>query len=248
MGDDEAFRYSRHIGLPQLGTEGQNKLAQSNVLIIGIGGLGTSAALYLANSGIGHLILNDFDRVDASNLPRQILYRPEDTGSFKTDSASGMLKSWNPAVRLTTLNERLSEAQLSSTVAGADAVLDCSDNFATRTLINRICVNAKKPLISGAAIRFEGQLAVFPNNQADQPCYSCLYAEADENLDDCAGQGILAPVAGMIGCMMATETIKALAGLESRHSGSLWLYDGLAGTSRVIRIPRRKNCAVCKDR
>ena len=248
MGDDSALRYSRHIGLPQLGAQGQQQLAQSSALIVGIGGLGATASLYLANSGLGRLVINDFDRVDATNLPRQILYRPEHVGAFKTDAASEMLQTWNPALKLTAINARLDDAGLAETGSGVDVVLDCSDNFATRTLINRVCVAAATPLVSGAAIRFEGQLAVFSNDRDDAPCYRCLYTEADENLENCAGQGILAPVAGTIGCMMATETIKVLTGLDSDLNGHLWLYDGLAGSSRTIRIRRRDDCPVCASR
>jgi molybdopterin/thiamine biosynthesis adenylyltransferase len=245
MGDQSAQRYSRHIGLPQIGTDGQQRLQSSSALIIGMGGLGATAGLYLANSGVGHLVINDFDRVDSSNLPRQILFQPVDVDRFKVEAAAQRLRAWNPELNITQINRRLDELTLAETVSGCDIVLDCTDNFATRSAINRACVQTGTPLVSGAAIRFEGQLAVFRNDMPGEPCYNCLYSEADENLESCAGQGILASVAGTIGCMMATEAIKRLAGLDTELGGMLWVYDGLAGLSRSIRIKRRADCPVC---
>lgn len=239
------MRYARHIALPQVGAAGQERLAASHALVIGLGGLGSPASLYLANAGVGQLTICDHDRVDATNLPRQILFGTGDIGEPKTSAAAKALKLGNPDVAIMELEGRLTEAQLSAAVATADVVLDCTDNFQTRTLINRVCAPRKKTLVTGAAIRFEGQLTVFDFARKERPCYSCLYSAADENFGDCAGQGILAPVAGTIGCMMATEALKALLGMESDLQGKVWIYDALAGTSRTIGIPARADCPVC---
>jgi len=245
MTEADTLRYSRQLALPQIGPRGQAQIARGSALVVGLGGLGATAALYLGNAGVGHLVINDFDRVDPTNLPRQILYTGADVGEFKTHAAAETLGHSNPELKVSILNRRLAADELDDAVRACDVVLDCTDNFATRLDINRACVDARKPLVSGAAIRFEGQLAVFNPAQAGGPCYRCLYSEADENLDDCAGQGILAPVAGMVGCMMATETIKLLAGLNSDLVGRLWVYDGLAGTSRTLGIAPDPACPVC---
>jgi molybdopterin/thiamine biosynthesis adenylyltransferase len=246
--DDQRRRLSRQIALTQIGEEGQQLIGRGSALVIGLGGLGAPAALYLANAGIGHLVLNDFDRVDASNLPRQILFRPGDVGEFKTHAAGAQLAQSSPDLHVAVLNRRLDDAELADAVAACGVVLDCTDNFATRVRINAACAAAGKPLVSGAAIRFEGQLAVFRHDQAGGPCYSCLYSDADETLENCAGQGILGPVAGTVGCMMATETLKILAGLPSDLAGKLWVYDALAGNSRSLRINPRSDCPVCAQR
>lgn len=243
--DARSLRYSRQLSLPQIGAEGQEKLDQCTALIVGLGGLGAPAALYLASSGIGHLILNDFDRVDLSNLPRQILFRDTDVGQFKTDAASRHLQTVNPALGTTKVSERLENEALDGVIASADIVLDCTDNFSARTMINDACVRTRTPLVSGAAIRFEGQLSVFRADRPGGPCYRCLYSEADENLENCAGQGVLASLTGTVGCMMATETIKALLGIDSDLIGKLWLYDGLTGSTRSVSIPTRPDCPAC---
>lgn len=240
-----ATRYSRHLALPNVGAEGQARLAATSVLVVGLGGLGAPAVLYLASSGIGSLVINDFDRVDETNLPRQVLFRPADVGEFKTHATAARLHECNPAVGVNILNRRLDDDELNDAVAACDIVLDCTDNFATRVRINRACVAQKTPLVTGAAIRFEGQLAVFRHDRPGGPCYQCLYSEADENLDNCAGQGVFAAVPGTIGCMMANEAAKLAAGLESNLAGRLWVYDGLAGTSRSIGISARADCPVC---
>jgi molybdopterin/thiamine biosynthesis adenylyltransferase len=243
--DARSLRYSRQLSLPQIGAEGQEKLDQSTALMVGLGGLGAPAALYLASSGIGHLILNDFDRVDLSNLPRQIIFRESDVGQFKTGAASRHLQAANPALDTTEISERLEIEALADVIASADIVLDCTDNFSARTTINDACVQTGTPLVSGAAIRFEGQLTVFRADRPGGPCYRCLYSEADENLENCAGQGVLASLAGTVGCMMATETIKVLLGIDSDLNGKLWLYDGLTGSTRSVSIPPRPDCPVC---
>ncbi|MDJ0927577.1 MAG: HesA/MoeB/ThiF family protein [Gammaproteobacteria bacterium] len=239
------LRYARHLALPQVAEAGQQRLAQSNALVIGLGGLGATAALYLGNSGIGHLVINDFDRVDESNLPRQILFQPGDVDQFKTHAAAEKLRDWNPELKVSVLNRRLAEDELADAVSACDVVLDCTDNFATRMRINAACAEARTPMISGAAIRLEGQLAIFRHADGKGPCYRCLYTEDDESTENCAGQGILGPVAGTIGCMMATEAIKVLAGLPSDLDGRLWIYDGLAGSSRIVGISQREDCPIC---
>jgi len=239
------MRYARHITLPQIGPAGQSRLEACHALVIGLGGLGSPASLYLANAGVGQLTLNDHDRVDETNLPRQILFGTQDIGVAKTSAAAASLNRSNPAVSTNELEGRLTERQLTDAVAAADVVLDCTDNFSSRTLINQVCAQQKTTLITGAAIRFEGQLSVFDFSREPQPCYSCLYAAEDENFGDCAGQGILAPVVGTIGCMMATEALKALLGLASDLQGKVWIYDALSGSSRTLNIPARDDCPVC---
>jgi molybdopterin/thiamine biosynthesis adenylyltransferase len=239
------IRYSRQITLPAIGATGQQRLGDTSVLIVGMGGLGTPASMYLANSGVGQLLINDFDTVDTSNLPRQVLYRDADTGKPKATAAAECLKLINPNVTTIAMGSRLDRVGLTELTAAVDVVLDCTDNFTSRWLINEVCADMKTPLVSGAAIRWEGQLAVFRHDQAGGPCYRCLYSEADENLNDCAGQGIVAPVAGTVGTMMATEAIKLLLDIESASAGNLWIYDGLAGTSKTIAIPAQPDCPVC---
>jgi adenylyltransferase/sulfurtransferase len=245
----DSLRYARHIALPRFGIEGQERLRQSSALIVGLGGLGSVASLYLANAGIGHLLINDFDRVDVSNLPRQLLFRAADTGVFKTDATAARLREVNPAVQVRTLNGQLDANALQAAAQDCDLVLDCSDNFRTRLLINAACVATRKPLVSGAAIRFEGQVAVFPN-QGTGPCYRCLYSDEDENFESCTGQGILAPVAGLIGAVLATEALKLLLDLDAGLPGPglrnrLWVYDGLGSTTRSVAIRRKPDCPVC---
>lgn len=241
-------RYSRQIALPQLGAAGQGRLAGATALVIGLGGLGCPAALYLARSGVGQLLLNDFDRIDESNLPRQILFAPADLGRNKAEVAAERLASFDPALKLRALPQRLDAADLREAIQCTDIVLDATDNFATRWLINRSCVAARKPLVSGAAIRFEGQVALFRHDRPGGPCYRCLYDENDENLEHCTGQGILAPVAGAIGALMATEALKVLGGIDAGLAGRLWIHDLLAGASHTIAIQRRPDCPVCSGR
>jgi molybdopterin/thiamine biosynthesis adenylyltransferase len=245
MSEDNALRFSRQLSLPQIGSAGQARLANSTVLIIGLGGLGCTASLYTATSGVGQLLINDFDKVDTTNLPRQILFSGANIGDFKTTATARALKIQSPDLEVTELNQRLAENELAEVIEQCDVVLDCTDNFASRTTINKACFVKSKPLVSGAAIRFEGQLTVFRADRSTGPCYNCLYTEEDDNLEDCAGQGILAPVAGTIGCMMATEAIKVLLDLESELAGKLWAYDGLTGAARAVKIRQRPGCRVC---
>lgn len=244
----DALRYSRQIALPQIGAAGQERIGSGSALVIGLGGLGCPAALYLATAGIGRLALNDFDRVDASNLARQVLFTAADVGRRKAEAAAARLAAQDTGTQLVTYPERLDESALARAVAAVDVVLDATDNFPARWLINRVCAQLRRPLVSGAAIRFEAQLAVFRLDRTAGPCYRCLYAEDDENLQDCAGQGILGPVAGATGTLMAAEALELLAGLDSGLNGRLWIHDALSGNSHTVEIPRRPDCPVCRLR
>jgi molybdopterin/thiamine biosynthesis adenylyltransferase len=240
-------RYARHVALAEVGEAGQARLRAGSALIVGLGGLGCPAAQFLATSGIGRLVLNDFDRVDETNLPRQILYTAEDVGKLKVEAAAARLRALNPGVGVTTLAERLDERALAAAVAGVDVVLDGSDNFATRFAVNRACVAQRKPLVSGAAVRLEGQIAVFPN-RAGEPCYSCLYDDEDEWLGDCQGNGVLAPVPGVIGTLMAAEALKLLLGWESALHGRLLLWDAKRGEWQSVALEQDPDCEICRGR
>jgi adenylyltransferase/sulfurtransferase len=240
--DTQPGRAARHIALPQIGEAGQERLASSTALLIGIGGIGCAASSYLASSGVGHLILCDFDTVDATNLGRQVLYGPADIGALKADRAVTHLAAINPDVRLTSVTDRLSNDALTEAVTMSDIVLDGCDNFATRFQVSDACVANSRCLVSGAAIRFEGQITVFGPDYSKSPCYRCLYQEADESLDNCAGNGVLAPVPGVIGTIMAVEALKYLAGVTSENIGRLSLYDALTGTWRSVTIRLRAGC------
>jgi adenylyltransferase/sulfurtransferase len=240
-------RYARQIALADVGAEGQAKLGRARMLIVGLGGLGCPAALYLATSGVGRLVLNDFDRVDESNLPRQILYGPDDVGALKVEAAKRRLLALNPGVEVVTLAERLDAAALDAAVGDADVVLDGTDNFAARFAVNRACVVRGVPLVSGAAVRVEGQIAVFPN-RGDGPCYACLYNDEDEWLGDCQGNGVLAPVPGVIGTLMAEEALKLVLGLDSSLHDRLLLWDAKRGEWQSVALKRDPECVVCKGR
>lgn len=237
-------RHARHLALGQVGEAGQARIASGSALLIGVGGIGCAAASHLAASGVGHLLLCDFDSVDATNLGRQTLYGPDDVGKQKAPRAAARLAAMNPDIDITAISERLVGAELAEAVAGADVVLDGSDNFATRFQVNDACVAAGTRLISGAAIRLEGQLAEFGPDYATSPCYRCLYKEADESLENCAGNGVLGPVPGAIGTIMAIEALKHLAGIESKV-GVLRLFDAMSGEMRAVTFPKRDDCPVC---
>ena len=237
-------RYARQIALADVGAEGQARLGRASVLIVGLGGLGCPAALFLATSGMGRLVLNDFDRVDESNLPRQILYGPTDVGALKVEAAKARLLALNPEVQISCLAERLEREALEAAVASVDIVLDGSDNFTTRFAVNRACVAHRKPLVSGAAVRIEGQIAVFPNS-GDGPCYACLYNDEDEWLGDCQGNGVLAPVPGVIGTLMAEEALKLVLGWESALHDRLLLWDAKRGEWQNVALRRDPDCEVC---
>jgi adenylyltransferase/sulfurtransferase len=240
-------RYARQIALADVGAEGQARLGRASVLIVGLGGLGCPAALFLATSGVGRLVLNDFDRVDESNLPRQILYGPADVGSLKVEAAKARLSALNPDVEITCLPERLDGAALDAAVGAVDIVLDGSDNFGTRFAVNRACVARGVPLVSGAAVRLEGQIAVFPN-RGGKPCYACLYNDEDEWLGDCQGNGVLAPVPGVIGTLMAEEALKLVLGWESALHNRLLLWDAKRGDWQNVALRSDPDCVVCGER
>ena len=237
-------RYARQIALPDVGAEGQAKLGRARMLVVGLGGLGCPAALYLATSGVGKLVLNDFDRVDETNLPRQILYSPDDVGALKVEAAKKRLTALNPGVEVVALAERLDGVALEAAVGGVDVVLDGTDNFAARFAVNRACVARRVPLVSGAAVRVEGQIAVFPND-GEGPCYSCLYNDEDEWLGDCQGNGVLAPVPGVIGTLMAEEALKLALGSSSSLRNRLLLWDAKRGDWQSVALKRDPGCVVC---
>ncbi len=245
MNDNDLLRYSRHILLPQIGIEGQERLAQATALVVGAGGLGCPAALYLGASGVGHLILADADAVDLSNLQRQIGHHTGAIGVNKAASLRQQILSINPAIRVEALAVRLGGENLQENVAKVDVVLDCSDNFATRHAINQACVAMRKPLVSGAALGFAGQLAVFDSGMADAPCYHCLFPEVHEEGPRCSEAGVLSPLVGVIGAMQAVEAIKVLSGAGQPMRGKLLLYDAANGQCREVRIPRDPTCKVC---
>ena len=244
IGDPVSGRGARHVALPSVGESGQRAIEDATVLIVGVGGIGCAAASYLVSSGVGHLILNDFDTVDATNLGRQILFGPDDIGKLKAERAAAALRRINPDVRLTTVTERMDDKALTGAAALSDVVLDGTDNFQTRFRINDACVASNRVLVSGAAIRMEAQLCVFGPDYTVSPCYRCLYSEADESLEDCAGNGVLAPIPGVIGTLMATEALKALTG-NKPAVGKLSLYDGSRGDWRSVSIRKRTSCESC---
>lgn len=244
---EPALRYARQTVLPEIGAAGQARLAGSSVLIIGLGGLGCAAAQYLASSGIGNLELNDFDTVDGSNLSRQMLYRDADVGRRKVEVAAEALKEINPSVTVRRLPERLQGAGLRAAVAGVDLVLDGTDNFGTRFAVNRACVAEGVPLVSGAAIRWDGQIFVVDTDHEGTPCYACLYAEQDETLEDCAGNGVVSALVGVIGARMALEAMKVLLDLHRPSLGRLQVFDGLGGAWREHAVPADPGCPVCSQ-
>jgi len=244
MNDDQLLRYSRQIMLPQVGIEGQERLLASRVLIVGLGGLGSPVAMYLAAAGVGTLVAADFDAVDLSNLQRQILHRTDRLGMPKVDSARQTLAELNPEVRVEGYKGSLSEATLPPLVAAVDAVVDASDNFATRFAVNAACRAAGVPLISGAAIRTEGQVAVFSGRPGD-PCYQCLYPRDGTVDETCSANGVLAPLVGIVGSIQAAETIKVLLGVGEPLRGRLLLIDTLAMEFRSLRLRPDPACTVC---
>lgn len=246
MNDDQLLRYSRQILLQQIGIEGQQRLLAAHVLVIGLGGLGSPVTMYLAASGVGCLTLVDHDQVELTNLQRQIVHTTAALGMPKVESARRTLAALNPEVRIETINRKLDEAGLAQAVRAADAVVDASDNFATRFAVNRACVAAKKPLISGAVVRLEGQLSVFRADRGDSPCYACLYRDTSaEDAELCSQFGVLAPVAGVIGTLQATETLKVLLGIGESLTGRLLLLDALAMEWRSIKLKKDPACPVC---
>ncbi|MEN8260118.1 MAG: molybdopterin-synthase adenylyltransferase MoeB [Pseudomonadota bacterium] len=245
MNDKQLLRYSRQILLPQVDADGQQKLIDAKVLIIGAGGLGSPAAMYLAAAGVGRIAISDDDEVDLSNLQRQIAHGTSDIGLKKPLSAMRALRELNPEVSVSTLYKRLKDEELEQETAGADVVLDCSDNFATRFAVNRACVNTMTPLVSGAAIRFEGQLAVFTPGLNDSPCYNCLYAEIDEITESCSQTGVIAPLPGIIGSAQALEALKLIMGIGQPSCGRVLLLDGLRMEWNSMVLRKNPACPTC---
>ena len=246
MDDDQLLRYSRHILLPEIGIEGQERLLASHALVIGAGGLGSPVALYLASAGVGRITICDDDDVDLTNLQRQIVHRTEAIGRAKVDSARATLASINPGVEVRAVRERLAEDRIAELAAEVDVVLDGTDNFDTRHAVNRACVKARKPLVSGAAVRFDGQVAVFDLRRADAPCYACLFPETGESEDvRCAVMGVFAPITGIVGSIQAAEALKILTGAGEALNGRLLLIDALAMNTRTIRFAKDPACPVC---
>lgn len=247
MDDDQLLRYSRHILLPEIGVEGQEAISAGRVLIVGAGGLGSPAAMYLASAGVGEIVLCDGDTVDLTNLQRQLLHSDATVGVNKARSGRGSLARINPGTRVSTVEARVEGEALADLVAGVDVVLDCCDNFATRHAVNRACVRHRKPLVSGAAVRFDGQLTVFDQREAGaRPCYHCLFPEGEDLAEmRCAVTGIFAPLTGIIGAMQAAEALKLLAGCGEAAVGRLLVLDGLGMRWREIRYGRDPACPVC---
>ena len=246
MNDDQLLRYSRHILLDALGIEGQTRLLAAHALVIGAGGLGSPAALYLASAGMGKITLVDDDTVDFTNLQRQIMHTQARVGMAKAESGRQAMAEINPDIQIVPLQKRLSGAELDAMVASADVVLDCSDNFATRHAINRACVHHKKPLVSGAAIRFDGQISVYDLSRDDAPCYHCLFPEGDDVEEvRCAVMGVFAPLTGIIGTMQAAEALKVVAGIGESLTGRLLLLDALSMEWNTIRFRKDAGCSVC---
>ena len=249
MDDTQLLRYSRHLLLDALGPDAQDRFARSHALVVGVGGLGNPASQFLASAGVGRLTLVDADRVDLTNLQRQILFALEDVGTPKVVAAARRLAAINPEPRYVAVERRVGADELAALAAEADVVLDCTDNFATRHAINRACVAARVPLVSGAALRFDGQIAVFDPRDPASPCYHCLFAAGEEIEEErCATMGVFAPLVGIVGAAQAGEALKLLAGAGTSLAGRLLLYDALAASWRELKVPRDPACPVCAER
>ncbi len=248
MQDEQLLRYSRQIMLPDVDIAGQEKLLASRVLIIGLGGLGSPVSVYLAAAGVGHLVLADFDSVDLTNLQRQIVHGSADIGRSKVESARDSLLAINPEIDISCLSSVMTDEELEQQVALADAVVDCTDNFGVRFAINAACVKQKTPLISGAAIRLDGQISVYDTRDETSPCYRCLYPEGDDAQLTCSESGVIAPLVGMIGTTQAMETLKVLIGFGKPLVGRLLLLDAKNLEWRSLKLKRDPQCPTCGDR
>ncbi len=248
MDDAQRTRYSRQIRLPQVGEEGQQKLLDGRVLIIGMGGLGAPTALYLAAAGIGHIVISDFDRVDESNLQRQIVHTEASVGESKASSARQRLLALNPRVRVDAVDYELDDEELDSAVRAADVVLDCTDNFTSRFTLNRVCLAHRTPLVSAAAIRWEAQLSTFDTRRDDSPCYRCLYPDTSVEGATCAAEGVMAPLVGIVGCIQAAEAIKLIIGNGEVLCGRLLLVDVLSMEFQSVKLKRNPDCPDCGRR
>ena len=246
MNDNQLLRYSRHILLPQVSYEGQNKLVNSHALVVGAGGLGSPVALYLAASGVGTITICDFDVVDLTNLQRQIIHTTQSVGINKAVSAQQTIYEINPEVVVNTVQQKSTEDDFAELISKADVVIDCSDNFATRYTLNRLCVKLKKPLVSGAALGFEGQITVYDMRSNSSPCYHCLFPDNGEDTDlRCATNGVFAPLVGIIGTTQAAEALKLLMGIGESLQGRLLLLDAFAMEWRTIKLSKDSACIVC---
>ncbi|MDB9968845.1 molybdopterin-synthase adenylyltransferase MoeB [Gammaproteobacteria bacterium] len=245
MKDEQLLRYSRQIMLPQMDVAGQQKLIDATVLIVGMGGLGCPAAMYLAAAGVGHLIIADDDLVELTNLQRQVAHSQSMIGEPKVVSAQQTLLGLNPDLKITALQKRLEGSELSEAVGRADLIVDACDNFTTRFEINSACIEHGKPLVSGAAIRMEGQVAVFDSRNPTSPCYQCLYSQGDDENASCSENGVMAPLVGIIGAVQAMEAIKLLTGIGESLTGRLLLLDASTLQWREMRLPRDSSCGAC---
>ena len=247
MNDNQLLRYSRQIMLPQVDVEGQQRLLDAKVLIVGAGGLGSPASMYLAAAGVGSITIYDNDTVDLSNLQRQIAHYTTDIGTAKVISSLATIQKLNPEVQVRAVQQRLEGELLVDEVKNADVVLDCSDNFRTRFAINTACVQEKIPLVSGAAIRFEGQVSVFSLNKDNSPCYNCLYQTEGEELQNCALNGVIAPITGIVGSIQALEAMKLIMGIGETLTGRLLLIDGLSMDIHSLHLRRNVQCPSCSS-
>ncbi|HIE77337.1 MAG TPA: molybdopterin-synthase adenylyltransferase MoeB [Candidatus Thioglobus sp.] len=244
MNDDQLLRYSRQIMLPQIDIEGQQSIVDSTVMLIGVGGLGSPSSMYLAAAGVGHIIVADFDQVEISNLQRQIIHHTKDIGKYKVESAKEKLLAINPNIKVTMLKD-LNDKNINEYISKVDVVLDGTDNFDSRFKINKSCVESKVPLVSAAVIRFEGQLSVFKGYDKDLPCYQCLYPPGADQNENCVDNGILAPVAGVLGSLQALQAIKVILNLGEQLVGELMMIDALDLNFRKIRIQKDPGCDIC---
>ena len=248
MRDDQLLRYSRHILLDEWGVEGQERVSQSHALIVGAGGLGSPAALYLASAGVGHISLIDHDHVDVTNLQRQIAHSQGRVGQFKVASLQAAIQAINPEVQVSGYSQKADAALLAQCLPNVDVVLDCTDNFETRHLINQACAQLAKPLVSGSALRFDGQVAVYDTRQADAPCYACVFPPTQSFEEArCATMGVLAPLVGVIGSMQATEALKLLSGMGSKLQGKLMMFNAQHMEWQTMSTARNLKCSVCSS-
>lgn len=247
MDDSQLLRYSRQIMLPQIDMAGQQKLLAARALVVGLGGLGSPAAMYLAAAGVGRIVLNDFDRVDLSNLQRQIAHDADSVGSSKVESARRALSRLNPDIEIEVIDYKLEGAELESAIAASDVTLDCTDNFATRFAINAACVRTRVPLVSGAVIRFEGQISVFAPGVQDSPCYNCLYPDRGELEESCVRNGVVAPLPGIVGAMQALEALKIVLGIGETLRGKLLLLDALSMEWTRMNLRKNPACPTCGE-
>ena len=245
MNEEQQQRYSRHVLLPQIGEQGQERLLDARVFILGAGGLGSPVTMYLASAGVGHLVIADFDHVDLSNLQRQILHGVADLGEDKVSSARNTIAALNPGISVTALNWAPDEDELDEQIRLADVVVDACDNFETRFALNRFCVKHKTPLVSAAAVRFEGQISVFDPRDSDSPCYRCLYSDDSSEGEACSQVGVLAPLLGIIGSTQAVEVIKLIVGIGDSLAGRVMMLDAMGMEWRTLKLRKDPACPVC---